>query len=182
MPIKWHDFMQPYSNTRIYPKDPSLSAIYTATGIYMTDIDAITYDSDQNPIAVIEHKHGHIDGIDFSTTQLRCQANLAKGLQIPHFVTVYWHRDQRKRLLNAEEYCTKSETSAPTKEQITSLIAHAQYYVIPANKYAKIHLPEARMLSQHEWLSLNATLTGTRLRGTYSTAIDQSIDPPPISY
>jgi hypothetical protein len=145
--------------------DPSISAIYDLTGVYMTDTDAIIRDPQGKAKAIIEFKHGDIPEVDMTSWQVRALVSDANERlePIPMLVVVYYHLDRFGLTINDHQY---PKTSV---EDVRNAINHAQYYVIAGNESAKSKIQTtAKMMSKKEFFQLQSELIGSPLRGTHA--------------
>lgn len=94
--------------------------------LYMNDADSIEYDSQGNPVAIIELKHGKTNLINTTDYQFTCLKNLANRLQVPLFLVVYFPTGD-DLITNQQEF------------------AHWQFYVNPINSLAQAKVSPQQM-------------------------------------
>lgn len=72
--------------------------------LFATDIDMIEYNSKFEPQILIETKHGHMSKINLDNIQIKCQLNIAKTLNIPYLMTLYYFPGYNKHNNKTDEY------------------------------------------------------------------------------
>lgn len=111
---------------------------------YVYDIDMIEFDKQGQPKAMIELKHSGGGKPNIDTFQMRCETNVANGLNIPFFMVMYYFLDHQSNIMQAVD---------------ASQIMKANYYVIPINRLAKHYTPEA-LLSERAYVELLGRVRG----------------------
>lgn len=131
-----------YTSERLHKRDLHYSERHRTYGkLPATDIDMIEYDDFDNAAILIEEKHGQISSVYLHES--RKQQNVANKLEVPFFIVVYYflHLKPTKRplfvLIDADQELS---------------IDHVQYFVIPANKLAAHFLPQAKQLTEKEYI------------------------------
>jgi hypothetical protein len=116
------------------------------SGFYAYDMDFIEFNKHGQPVGCFEYKHSGLHVIDLDDFQIKCHRNTSNLMKVPFFVVQYWYLDATGIVLQAED---------------RQPIAEAGYYVIPANSYARAHLPLAgQELSERQFVELLARIRG----------------------
>lgn len=99
----------------------------------MYDVDFVEYDIKTNePVAMVETKHGNQKVIDFNDPEVKCTLRLAERAQVPYFIVVY--------------YPTGPDLIDPNL--INKFGDYWQFYVIPVNQLAKKKLPGPMQMTE----------------------------------
>jgi hypothetical protein len=134
-----------------------------------TDIDLIEYDEQDNPIMMIEAKHGHIKRINLNNPQFRRLRKTARLLDIPLFIVVYYYPGLNK-------YNNKVDEFGKLRK----------YYVIPANQLAENFVPDEKHMTELEYVKLTYLVRKLPFPKYLTKQLDDKLDmkpyPPDVIY
>ena len=128
----------------------------------MYDLDCVEYHHETHmPVCVIETKYGLVNNLDFNDDQFECHYNLAQKLEVPFFCLIYYPFGEDGKLLDADQDHSK--------------LSHIQYRVYGVNEKGRNCFPNAKSLTELDWVRELYKLRGLTLNESISQTLYQEL-------